>query len=140
MTARQTTSNGTQQLLIREQLLTVRITECPGAVVVHVSGEIDFCTAPTLSTCLTTQLHNSNPPPVLVLDLAEVSFLSCAGLRVLFETQYETTQRGTMLCLVSCSAAVHRLLGLPSLHREFSIYPSLTDALPRLAPETIPPS
>ena len=134
MTARQTTSSGTQQLL------TVRITQCPAAVVVHVSGEIDLCTAPTLSTCLTTQLHNSNPPPVLVLDLAEVSFLSCAGLRVLFDTQHEATQRGTILRLVNCSAAVHRLLGLPNLHHDFSIYPSLTDALPRLTPETIPPS
>lgn len=140
MTLHLTPHSDIRQLVTRDQLLTVHITECPGAVVVHISGEIDLCTAPTLSTCLTNQLENSHRPPVLVLDLAEVSFLSCAGLRVLFDTQHEATRRGTELRLVNCSAAVHRVLGLPCLHLEFPIYPSLADALPWLASETMPPS
>jgi anti-anti-sigma factor len=121
-------------------MLTVRTTDCADAVVVHVTGEIDLCTAPTLSTCLATQLENSNRHPVLVINLADVSFMSCAGLRVLADTQRKATAHGTVLRLANCSPAVLRLLELPSLPHPFSLYPSLTDALRWPTLDTISPS
>ena len=139
MTAPQTSPGGTQQLVTHDQLLTVRMTDCPGAMVVHVAGEIDLGTAPTLGACLAAQLQNSNRRPVLVIDLAEVSFMSCAGLSVLFNAQHSAAEHGTVLRLADCSPAVLRLLESPSLPHQFPLYPSLTDTLPWLAPETISP-
>ena len=94
--------SSTPQQLTRDPLLTVSSTDYPGAAVIHVAGEIDLGTAPTLSTYLSTQWENSNRPPVLVLHLADVSFMSCAGLRALLATQDEATAHETELRLVNC--------------------------------------
>ena len=128
MPPHQTPRSGTQQRLSPDQLLTVSSTEYPGAAVIYVAGEIDLATAPTLSTYLSTHLENSNRRPVLVLPLADVSFLSCAGLRVLLATQHEATAHQTELRLVHCSPAVLRLLQLPSLRHPVQLYPTIHDA------------
>jgi len=128
--------SSTPQQLTRDPLLTVSSTDYPGAAVIHVAGEIDLGTAPTLSTYLSTQWENSNRPPVLVLHLADVSFMSCAGLRALLATQDEATAHETELRLVNCPPAVLRLLQLPNLHHPFQLYPTLTEALPWLDPGT----
>jgi anti-anti-sigma factor len=128
--AYQTPTSGIQQPVVRHQWLTIRIEDCHTAAVVHVTGEIDLCTAPILSTCLTTQLKNSNRRPMLVINLADVSFLSCAGLRVLLDTQHLATAHETALALVGCPLIVHRLLEVLNLRHQFQLYPSLTDALP----------
>ena len=136
----QTPSNGTPQRLTRDQLLTLSRTEYPGATVIHVAGEIDLGTAPTLNTYLSTLLQNSNQRPVLVLHLADVSFMSCAGLRVLLTTHDKATAHETEFRLANCSPAVLRLLELPNLRHPLRLYPTLTDALRRLTPETnLPP-
>lgn len=135
----QTPSSGAQQRLTRDQLLTMSRTEYPGATVIHVAGEIDLGTAPTLNNYLSTLWQNSNQRPVLVLHLAEVSFLSCAGLRVLHTTHDKATAHDTELRLANCSPAVLRLLELPSLRHPFRLYSTLTDALPRLTPKQISP-
>jgi anti-anti-sigma factor len=98
-------------------------------VVVYVAGEIDLATAPTLQTCLTAQLECSTQHPVLVVDLAAVDFISCAGLRVLLEAQQHAAVHGTAFRLAGCSRVVLRLLNLADLHGEFDSYPTVRDAL-----------
>lgn len=53
---------------------------------------------------------------VLVVDLSEVSFIDCSGLRPLLETE---ARLGRRLRLQHCSVAVIRLLQLADLVRHF---------------------
>jgi anti-sigma B factor antagonist len=112
-------------------LRTVCTTDSRGAVVVYVAGEIDLATAPTLWTCLIAQLHHNTQYPVLVVDLADVDFLACAGLRVLLDVQCHATAQGTTLRLTRCPRAVQRLLDVSDLHIPLRTYPTVEDALPR---------
>jgi anti-sigma B factor antagonist len=111
-------------------LRTVCTPDNRGAVVVYVAGEIDLATAPALWTCLTAQLHRNTHYPVLVVDLADVDFLACAGLRVLLDVQCHATAHQTTLRLTRCPRAIRRLLDLPNLHLPLHTYPTVEDALP----------
>jgi anti-sigma B factor antagonist len=97
---------------------------------VHLAGDIDLSTAPTLRAYLTSQLPTTTPCPVLVIDLTAVDFLSCAGLRVLLDAHHHATTHGTPLRLACCSHAVRRLLDLSGLHTRIQTYPTIADALP----------
>ena len=56
-----------------------------GVAVVQVGGEVDAFTAPPRRAELADQLNS--PPPMLVLDLTGVTFLSASGVRVLLEAR-----------------------------------------------------
>lgn len=129
MTEHQTLTGGAHQLT--PGLRTMCTTDSSGAVVVYASGEIDLATAPTLWTCLTAQLHHNTQCPVLVIDLAAVDFLGCAGLDVLLDIQSRATAHGTTLRLTRCPRAVRRLLDVADLHTQLHTYPTVEDALSR---------
>jgi anti-sigma B factor antagonist len=130
MAARKTLTGDTHRPIMPGPLRTACAKDSSGALVVHLAGDIDLGTASTLRAWLTSQLQTSVPYPVLVIDLAAVDFLSCAGLRVLLDVQRRATARGTSLRLARCSPASRRLLDLPDLHIEMQTYPTIEDALP----------
>jgi anti-sigma B factor antagonist len=68
-----------------EQLIDVRRTDRPDAVVVHVTGAIDVLTAPRLRAALAVALERVDDRPVIV-DLTTVRFLGSSGLRALAES------------------------------------------------------
>jgi anti-sigma B factor antagonist len=115
--------------LTTSEFRTVCTTDSSGAVVVYVDGEIDLATAPILWNCLTAQLHQAHYP-VLVVDLADVDFLACAGLRVLLDVQCHAAAQGTTLRLTRCPRAVRRLLDVSDLPIPLHTYPTVEDALP----------
>jgi anti-anti-sigma factor len=53
------------------------------AVVLSAAGEIDLLTAGKLDQAIAAVLAGTPPPPVLVVDLTDVTFLDSAGLGVL---------------------------------------------------------
>jgi anti-anti-sigma factor len=68
-------------------LIKLRIEDEPGAVVVHVAGEIDLFTASTLRKRLSAQLNEDTRGGAVVVDLADVDFMNLAGVRVLLDVQ-----------------------------------------------------
>ena len=93
---------------------------------VQVGGEVDAFTAPTLRAELADQLNL--PPPMLVLNLTGVTFLSTSGVWVLLEARGTAALTGTSLRLVYITQTVRRMLDVLQLNNLFRIYPTLADA------------
>lgn len=98
-----------------------------GQVVVRVQGELDLATEDRLRDALTVVLLQE--PRAIVVDLAGVSFLDCAGVRALLEAHRGATSRGMTLAVRNPNPMVRCVLqivdaaaplGLPSasFHRE----------------------
>ncbi|MEV4054834.1 STAS domain-containing protein [Amycolatopsis sp. NPDC049688] len=107
----------------------LRVTAHPSgdAVVLAVAGELDLLSAPVLSDEIATALAGS--PPLLVIDLSEVSFLASIGITVLVEAR-RTAGPGTRVRVVAPeSGIVHRTLGLTGLHDALAVATTRADAL-----------
>ena len=64
----------------------------PGAVTIHLTGSLDTATAPELEKQLAPVL--AGPVKDLVFDLAQLKFISSAGLRVFSSTRKTLRERG----------------------------------------------
>ena len=75
---------------------------------VEVGGELDPCTGDLLLECALTvmRLHG----PYVVLDLAHVTFMDCAGVEILLSLKRHAQRQGGCLLLVGIPAPVRRLL------------------------------
>ena len=98
-----------------------------GTTVVEPHGEIDMLTAPPLMARLddlTAVVH-----PDLVVDLRALSFIDCAGLRLLCRARNRVLERHGRLRLVTDSGRFLRLLRGAGLSGVFEIYARLPEAL-----------
>lgn len=114
------------------QMFAVRVEYGRPGVVVHVAGEVDLVTAPTLRVCLTSlleQLESSAHHMVLVVDLATVGFMGCAGLHVLLDAAAHAAAHGVTFRLAHCSRPVQRLLELSDVHTHFEGHRTVQDAV-----------
>jgi anti-sigma B factor antagonist len=108
--------------------LPLRVTyPAPDSVVLHVEGEVDTLTAPTLDTAVTKQLDTA--PANLVLDFTGVSFLGSSGLAVLIRAANAAAERDIRLALVTESRAVLRPLDVTRTTEHFTIHSSVETAL-----------
>jgi anti-sigma B factor antagonist len=108
--------------------LPLRVTHpAPDSVVLHVEGEVDTLTAPTLDTAVTKQLDTA--PANLVLDFTGVSFLGSSGLAVLIRAANAAAERDIQLTLVTESRAVLRPLDVTRTAEHFTIHSSVETAL-----------
>jgi anti-sigma B factor antagonist len=89
-----------------------------------VNGEVDMATAPDLRQTLGRCLERE--PPLLVVDLSQVSFLGSAGLAALVEAQQHA--RATQLRLVATHRAVLRPLQVTGLTATLAVYTTWSDA------------
>ncbi|WEH13905.1 STAS domain-containing protein [Streptomyces sp. VNUA24] len=101
--------------------------------VVVVTGEIDVASADLLAEHLTAAVGGPGAPDVLV-DLREVAFLDCSGLRVLCRAEATARAGGGRLRLVCDQPRMHRLLRAARLLGRF---PPLAD-LPSVPPGAPP--
>jgi anti-anti-sigma factor len=86
----------------------------PSTVRIVVVGEIDLATAPTLHGRLLTVLHEQ-APAVLVIDLAEVTFLDCAGIGMLVAARNTAIRAGGQVRISQPQPTVRRLLDMLGL-------------------------
>lgn len=77
-------------------------------------GEIDLYTAPGLRHELTRALADHR---TVVLDLSQVTFMDCSGLRVLLDARAQADRGGRCLVLHGIGRPVARLLELTGLSR-----------------------
>ncbi len=107
--------------------------------VIAVDGELDLLTAPLLDSVLRVQL--ALRPPHLIVDLHQLCFLGCAGLRSLFHARELGIAGGSALHLSGLSnRTVSRALDIGNLSPLFDTHPTLAHALGALAGSPVPPS
>ncbi|MER6129045.1 STAS domain-containing protein [Streptomyces sp. NPDC001795] len=98
-----------------------------GTTVVELRGEIDILTAPALGAHLDDLSAAARPD--LVLDLHAVSFIDCAGLRLLCRARNRVMERHGRLRLVTDSDRFLRILSGAGLDGVFELYDRLPEAL-----------
>lgn len=101
-----------------------------GLAVVSIAGEIDLSTAPTFEAAIAEALDDE--PPVLVIELSEVSFMASVGLRILAST-HEKVSDSVQIAVVAGNPATSRPMQLTGLDNVLALYPTLDDALTAMA-------
>jgi anti-sigma B factor antagonist len=106
--------------------ITTSVAQREGVAVVSIGGEIDLSTAPAFEAAIAGALDDD--PPVLVIELSEVSFMASVGLRILAATQ-EKVSKSARVAIVASNPATSRPMQLTGLDKVMSLYPTLDDAL-----------
>lgn len=78
-------------------------------VIVVLSGEVDLSVEKQFRAMLDEALRGQ-PPPVVVVDLAGVRFLDCAGVRVLLRARRAAHARGCALTVRDPQPIVEQVL------------------------------
>jgi anti-sigma B factor antagonist len=106
--------------------ITTSVAHREGVAVVSIGGEIDLSTAPAFEAAITGALDED--PPVLVIELSEVSFMASVGLRILVAT-HEKVSKSAQVAVVANNPAASRPIQLTGLDKVISLYPTLDEAL-----------
>jgi anti-sigma B factor antagonist len=105
--------------------------EMDGAVILQVQEpRLDAHNAGELKGQLLELLARSKSH--LVLDFAEVRFIDSSGLGTLIAAYKSATANGSVLALVSLQPQVRSVIELTRLHRVFTIFGSVAEAMERL--------
>jgi len=97
-----------------------------GATVVSLAGELDLYNAEDVRTALLECCGDE--PAVLVIDLAEVTFIDSTALGVLIEARSRLDDR-TGFRLAAPGLETRRALEVSGLDRHFSVFDTVNDAL-----------
>jgi len=104
-----------------------------GAYVVTLTGEINGHTYPVLENKLDQLLEER--PTVIVLDMAEVNYLSSAGIRVILKTKKVLTSNAGKLVFMNLQPQIKKVFeiinALPSM-RVFKDLKEMDDYLDRM--------
>jgi anti-anti-sigma factor len=119
-------------LLSAADPITTSLAHREGVAVVSIGGEIDLSTAAAFEAAIAGALDDD--PPVLVIELSEVSFMASVGLRILAATQ-EKVSESVQVAIVANNPATSRPMQLTGLDKVLSLYPTLDDALTAMGTE-----
>ena len=106
--------------------LSLHVHSRTGHVIVHIAGDIDMNSGPWLQESLLRFLRISGT--CLLADLSGVTFIDCAGLRMLITTCRTAELQASTLRLTNLSPQVRRLADLTGLRE------TLPPAIPREGP------
>lgn len=76
--------------------MNIRVTKENETLIIELEGRLDTTTAPQLEETLNTEIANHKK---LILDFAQLTYISSAGLRVLLATQKVMNRQGEMKIL-----------------------------------------
>jgi len=99
------------------------VTESAPAVVT-LSGELDIATIEPVRTFLGDLAHK---PGQLIIDMSELTFCGCSGLRMLLEFQREIAEPGQTV-FACCSREVLRVMDIADLRALFDLAGSVEAA------------
>jgi anti-sigma B factor antagonist len=111
--------------------ITTSVAHREGAAVVSIGGEIDLSTAPDFEEAIAKALEKG--PPVVVIELSDVTFMASVGLRILVAA-HEKNSKSIRLAVVADNAAASRPIQLTGLDKLISLYPTVDEALIALGP------
>jgi len=104
------------------------VEECSSATVVHVEGEIDVVSAPTLRDVLIGVLAD-RPATHLIVDLGGVEFIDSTGIGVLVGAHKRAIAKGGRFTAVITTPMVRKTLQIIGLLRIWRVAGSVQDAL-----------
>ncbi len=110
--------------------ITTSVAHRDGAAVVSVGGEIDLSTAPAFEQAITKAIEAN--PPVLAIELSNVTFMASVGLRILAATS-EKIGASTRIAVIADNQAATRPIQLTGLDTVVALYPTLGEALAELS-------
>ena len=108
--------------------LTIRVSSddaAGGTVRIHPSGSLDSTTAPLLERELAPVLAGKSL--VLVLDLAEVSFVSSAGIRVILAARRQMAERGGSLFMANLQPPVAKAFEIIRAIPDITIFKDIAE-------------
>ena len=101
-------------------LLSTRVEQGDGQVIVKLEGELDVATAPRLHEVLAAAISEEGSDAI-VLDLSALNFLDSTGLSLLVSTDKRVKSLGRVLILKGTQPIVRRLLEVTGLTDVFRI-------------------
>ncbi|WP_371476613.1 STAS domain-containing protein [Kitasatospora sp. NBC_00315] len=125
-----------------EPAFSVTLRTGPTGPILEAAGELDLDGAPHLHTALRRALTTSPASPILVIDLAAVTFCDSCGLNALLRARIEAERRGAAVRLARPSRTLVRLLQITGADRVFPVDHDVPAEAPpgtaRLPPATGP--
>lgn len=106
--------------------VTVKIEHRGPDTVVVVAGELDVLTAPKLDEQISVALESE--PPLLVIDLTDVTFLGSAGMTSLVAA-HRMAGTATTVRIVASGRTTARAMQIVGLDQQLPIYATLGDAV-----------
>ncbi len=94
-----------------------------GRSVLRVRGELDIGSQARLRQAMAAVL-NRHSPRIFVLDLSELSFIDCSGLRVIMWAHQRQAEQGRELIITNVPPKVLRVLRLTSCDTILHLSPS----------------
>lgn len=89
-----------------------------GSVWIQLVGEVDLATCPPFERALEKAQDRAS---IVSIDLQEVTFVDCSGLRVIVQAAARAAAAGTKLTLAGPTGQVERLLDLTGPFRTIDI-------------------
>ena len=93
---------------------------------VSIQGRIDTNNADKLEEKILAALHDKK---AVVVDMADVSYLSSSAIRVLYSMHRRLEEKGGRLMLIGVSNASMKVLKAVQLHDLLHVYPTLDEAM-----------
>ena len=101
------------------------VRDCDGHVVVTLLGELDVVDAAAVTAAL---MAAADREPRIVVDLAGLEFIDVSGVAALMRARKHARGAGGDLLLAAPRPRLLRLLSIPSLAYDFSVYASAEEA------------
>ena len=96
-----------------------------GGLRLALAGRLDSTTAPEFDAAVTGVL--SAPPSILVLDLAELDYISSAGLRVVFKLQKAVKSAQGEVLMVNLKPPVKKVFEIIDALPSLSVFSSVQE-------------
>jgi anti-sigma B factor antagonist len=98
--------------------------------VVHVAGEADLATTPSLGDVLTAEA--SKKPGLLLVDLSALQFIDSCSIRMVLFAAREVRQYGGTLALINPSSVVARVVQIMGVDQLIPVHDSVDEAIARV--------
>jgi stage II sporulation protein AA (anti-sigma F factor antagonist) len=115
----------TEQAPQPDQLSIVE-TSSEGIRILTVAGEIDYDTCETLRQALDVP---ATPPPRLVIDMRQVTFMDSTGINLLIAAHQSATDAGGWIRLAAPTSSVIRTIQIVGLDALIDCHATLREAL-----------
>lgn len=110
--------------------------DIPSGSILHVLGEVDLSSAPSLRTTLMGLIGRGRP---VIVDCSELQYLDMKGVHVLEDCHERAEQLGQRFVLVGSIPSVHKILVIIKLHERMPVVDTVGEALAMLGQEGTAP-
>lgn len=112
-----------------------RVEQIANVVIVRIAGRIDHSTAPAFGAALLPQVESCvGDERKLVVDLAQVNYLSSAGLRVLMIAAKGCRKQNGKIVLAALQPTVHEVFRIGRFDMVLETFPTVRAALNEISP------